>query len=176
LNGNLRLTTISQRLHFGHSLVGIHSCVFEHVQIVKFFNGQCSSSNHVQKHSHSVHYSTSCRGVDNGAANNLACRRFTEMMGFSASHTILPCTLSKRLHRSARTSARSTLAEENKISIYLTMSALMISVFIAAIITRLAWCWFDPCCSSIVIGKNLFCFVTGKLYWIHCCCDEYVVI
>jgi len=42
------------------------------------------------------------------------------------------------------------------------MIALMINVFIAASITRLSWCLFDPCCSSTVIDKNLFCVVTGN--------------
>jgi len=42
------------------------------------------------------------------------------------------------------------------------MIALMISVFIEAFITRLSWYLLNPCYSSIVIGKNLFCFVTGN--------------
>jgi len=45
------------------------------------------------------------------------------------------------------------------------MIALMISVFIAVIINWLSWCLFNPC-SSIVIGKNLFCFVTGNCNWL----------
>jgi len=48
------------------------------------------------------------------------------------------------------------------ILLFCAIIALMISVFIGAIIAQLSWSLFNPCCSSIVIGKNLFCFVTGN--------------
>ena len=121
------------------------------------------------------------RGVDNGAAGAAAAAPIIWLVvviqkwrAFRRPTHILPCTFSKRLRRSARTwSQRISQKYCHKHGLrvwqspvdYFTvcaMIALMISVIIAAIITRLSWCLFNPCCSSIVIGKTLFCFVTGN--------------
>ena len=127
-----------------------------------------------------INYKWKCIGVDNG---------------FKRPTQILPCTFSKRLRRSARawsqrisqkyTCVINTGWESGIrpliILLLCAMIALMISVFIAAIITRLSWCLINLCCSSKVIAwLARICFVlllvTGKLYWIHFWCKGYVVI
>ena len=97
-------------------------------------------------------------GVDNGAAG--VASRYTEMTGFSGSQTQF--TLHVQLTSARMWSQRiSQKYVPLIILLFCAMIALMISVFIASIITRLSWCLLNPCCSSIVVGKNLFCFVTG---------------
>jgi len=110
-----------------------------------------------------------CRGVDNGAAGAATAAPIIWLVaviqkwrGFRRPTHILPCTFSKRLRRSARTWLQRISQKYVIILLFRAMIALMISVFIAAIITRLSWCLFNPRCSSILIGKNLFCFVTGN--------------
>ena len=121
------------------------------------------------------------RGVDNGAAGAAAAAPtiwldvvIQKWRSFRRPTQILPCTFSKRLRRSAQTWSQqisqkcfiNTGWESGNcpliILLFCVIIALIISVFIAAIINRLSWCLFNPCFSSILIGKNLFCFVTGN--------------